>query len=265
MVDVYRYVDGDGPLLVSMPHDGTVIPEAIADSMTEQGRAVPDTDWHVRRLYDFLDGTETHLLCANYSRFVIDLNRPADGTALYPGRDETSLCPVSSFDREAIYKPGAEPDQDAIQLRIQRYWRPYHQQLQAILERIRDRYGYALLWDAHSIRSRVPRFFNGRLPDFNLGTANGLTCPDSVLDKLHSVVVNDGKFSVVSNARFKGGFITRHYASAAEKIFTVQLELAQSTYMDEAATHAYRPQLAARVRPLIEEMLKRFQAEVLAS
>ena len=264
-MDVYRFVAGTGPLLVSMPHDGTAIPEVIADRMTEQGKAVPDTDWHVSSLYNFLEGGETSVLSANYSRYVIDLNRPADGAALYPGRDETTLCPVSTFDRAAIYKPGAEPDSDAIQRRIESYWQPYHQKLQTTLERIRDQHGYALLWDAHSIRSVVPRFFDGRLPDFNLGTANGLTCPANVLDSLRAVVVKDGHFSVVTNARFQGGYITRHYASPRDRIFSIQLELAQSTYMDEAVSPDLQPQLAAKVRPVVREMMQRFQAEFLAS
>lgn len=248
-----------------MPHDGTAIPEDIAEGMTEPGRAVPDTDWHVSRLYDFLTGSQSNVLCANYSRYVIDLNRPADGVALYPGRDETTLCPLSTFDRQAIYQPGCEPDDEAIELRIERYWRPYHQQLQAALEDIRQRHGYALLWDAHSIRSEVPRFFEGRLPDFNLGTANGKSCPDSILDQLKTVVEADGGFSVVSNARFKGGFITRHYGSPQQQIYAVQLELAQSTYMDETPAHKYSPGLAAQVKPVIERLLKCYAAEALAS
>jgi N-formylglutamate deformylase len=264
-VSVFSFVPGDGPLLVSMPHDGTGVPADIAAGMTEQGRAVPDTDWHVSQLYDFLSGSQTSVLCANYSRYVVDLNRPADGAALYPGQDETTLCPVSTFDRQPIYLPGNEPNQADIALRTERYWRPYHQQLRTSLEHIHQRHGYALLWDAHSIRSEVPRFFEGQLPDFNLGTVNGRSCPDAVLKSLQAEVRDDGGYSVVSNARFKGGYITRHYSSPEQQVFAVQLELSQSTYMDESGSNAYQSELAARVRPVIERLLACFQSQVLAS
>ena len=251
-----RFRAGTQPLLVSIPHAGTYIPPDLAARMTDAALALPDTDWHVGRLYDFVDALGGSVLIATHSRYVIDLNRPPDNTNLYPGQDTTGLVPVDTFAREPIYRTPPLPDARDVNDRIERYWRPYHEQLQGELARLRDVHGYALLWDAHSIASEVPRFFAGRLPDFNLGTAGGTSC-DAALERAVTAAAQRSQgHSVVLNGRFKGGYITRAYGRPNDRIHAIQLELSQRTYMNEKAPYEFSDALAARLRPVLRELIE---------
>jgi N-formylglutamate deformylase len=254
----YSFRAGRGPLLVSMPHTGTYIPDALAQRMTEIARTVPDTDWHLERLYDFLDALGASVLVATHSRYVVDLNRPPDNANLYPGQDTTGLCPVDTFYREPIYAPDAAPDDEEIADRVARYWTPYHAKLAEELERLKGRHGRALLWDAHSIFSVVPRFFEGTLPDFNLGTAEGRSCASGVGEAVLSVAARAPGYRAVLNGRFKGGYITRRYGRPADSVHAFQLELSEATYMEESAPFRFRDDLAARVRPHLRAMVEAF-------
>jgi N-formylglutamate amidohydrolase len=180
MSAVFDFIDGESPLLVSIPHDGRELAPGMAARMTTAGRALPDTDWHVRRLYDFAEELGASVIAANYSRYVVDLNRSADDVALYPGQVSTGLCPLETFAGEPIYSGNAELSEAERRARVETYWRPYHDRLQQALARIVDRFGYALLWDAHSIRAEVPLLFDGRLPDLNIGTNAGASCRDDL-------------------------------------------------------------------------------------
>ncbi len=254
--EVYRFIAGDSPLLVSIPHCGTAIPEALAQRMTEAGRAVPDADRHVDRLYDFAAEMGASVIAAKMARYVIDLNRPPDDKPLYPGADNTGLCPTTTFDYAPIYEPGAEPDADEIAARLDAYWRPYHDRLSARLAEIKARHGVAVLFDAHSIRSRAPRFFEGRLPDLNLGTGGGKTSDPTLIARLVALCAAESRFSHVLDGRFKGGYITRAYGRPEKSIHAVQLELAQATYMDETPPFAYRAERAETLRPLLRRLLE---------
>lgn len=258
-MSVYSIVEGEGPLIVSMPHAGTLIPAEIADGMSEAGRGVPDTDWHVERLYrGILEELGIPHIVATYSRYVVDLNRPPGGGALYPGARETELCPTTTFDDAPIYRPGAAPDEAAIELRRRAYWQPYHLALAQLVLQAKDRHGIAVLWDAHTIRSQVPRFFDGRLSDLNLGSRDGTSCDGDLLARLGDIcrtaAESDG-FTWTVDGRFKGGFITRDYGRPGEGTHAVQLELAQSTYMDEAPPWTFRDDLAERIRPVLHRLL----------
>ena len=260
MMEHFTLHRGSAPLLVSLPHDGTAIPEEIAARMTPQALRVPDTDWHVGLLYAFAMDLGASVIAPRWSRYVVDLNRPPDGHALYPGRSETGLVPFNTFAGEPVYRAGAEPDLEEIAARVDTYWRPYHAALQQELERLRETHGRVVLWDGHSIRSRVPMFFDGQLPDFNLGTANGVSCSPAlqqrltqVLDRLASPASSE--YSHVANGRFKGGYITRHYGRPGDRVDAVQLELAQCTYMDEE-TFEYAPGRAAGVQRVIRALLE---------
>ncbi|MGH6932524.1 MAG: N-formylglutamate amidohydrolase, partial [Dongiaceae bacterium] len=128
-MELYQFESGSAPLLVSMPHVGTYIPPELADRMTGKARSVPDTDWHVDRLYDFLDEMGANIVQATHSRYVIDLNRPPDGQLLYPGASNTELCPTSLFDGDPIYGSRRAPDEAEVADRLANYWRPYHDRL----------------------------------------------------------------------------------------------------------------------------------------
>ena len=246
---------GTIPLLVSFPHVGTDIPPSIARRMTSAGLLRADTDWHLPQLYDFVRAMGASTLVPRYSRYVIDLNRPPEDSNLYPGQDTTGLVPIDTFRKEAIYLAGEEPGEDEIAERRESYWRPYHDALSAELARLRTVHGHAVLWDAHSIASVLPRFFEGRLPDLNLGTADGRSCAPAVQAAAEAVLNAQAEFTHVSNGRFKGGYITRQHGRPDEGIHALQMEMCHATYMDEPAPFAYRPELAARVQPLLQHML----------
>lgn len=254
-MDIYRFTAGDAPLLVSIPHVGTHVPDDIAADLSEAGRQIADTDWHLDRLYDFAADTGASVLMATHSRYVIDLNRDPQGKALYPGQDTTELVPRTTFDHAPIHGPGRAPDAAEIARRVDVYWRPYHDRLRAELARIQARHGVALLFDAHSIRSRVPRFFEGRLPDLNLGTRGGITADPALVAAAMDVLGAAPGFSAVLDGRFRGGFITAAHGRPGGGVHALQLEMAQCVYMDEEAPFTYRPERAARIRPTLRALL----------
>jgi N-formylglutamate deformylase len=237
---------GRTPLVISMPHVGRQIPADLAARLTPRALAVPDTDWHVERLYAFARAEGAAWLEPRMSRYVVDLNRPPDDAALYPGQVSTGLCPRESFDGEPLYA-GAGPTAEEVAARQRDYWQPYHAALVALVDAARARHGYAVLLDAHSIRSQVPRLFPGRLPDVNLGSNDGRSCELRLSAALVAVLGAQATFSHVLDGRFKGGYITRHYGRPAGGVHALQIELAQSAYMDES-TAQYE---AARAAPLV--------------
>jgi N-formylglutamate deformylase len=253
----YRLSQGEAPVLVSVPHAGLEVSKDILARFTPEARLLADTDWHVDRLYDFAADLGCSMLVATHSRYVVDLNRPPDDSNLYPGQDTTGLVPIDTFDGRPIYINDLHPDMAETFARIDAYWRPYHQALEDELERLRARHGHAVLWEAHSIRSRVPRFFEGRLPDLNIGTADGAACaPDLAARVVETAERAGGDYTQICDGRFKGGYSTRAYGRPAEGWHAIQLELAQATYMDEAPPFAYAEeeatQLQATLRPMLE-------------
>ena len=246
---------GASPLLVSMPHVGTHVPAALAARLTPAALALADTDWHLPLLYDFLDALDATVLVATHSRLVVDLNRPPDDANLYPGQDTTGLVPVDTFRKEPVYQ-GALPDAEEVAARREAVWRPYHDTLAAELERLRAAHPRVVLWDAHSIASELPRFFQGRLTDLNFGTAAGTSCAPELIERVLAPVAAQREFSSVLNGRFKGGYITRRYGAPDRDVHAIQLEMSQRIYMDEVAPFAYRPDLAVRVAPLIRDCLR---------
>jgi len=251
----FDFTMGSGPLLVSMPHVGTAVPGPIAENMTPAGQSVIDTDWYVDRLYNFLDDLGASVLTAKYNRYVIDLNRGPDGAALYPGQNETEICPTTSFENKALYLDGKLPDEAEIKRRQKLYWQPYHDKINQELNRIKEKFGFAILWDAHSIQCRVPRFFEGRLPDLNLGTADGKSCEKSRAERLYDIA-RASDYSAALNGRFKGGYITRTYGRPEQNIHAVQMEIAQVTYMDEAPALEFKADRAEKLRPVLKSMLE---------
>jgi len=250
---------GDSPLLVSVPHAGTDVPDRIRSMLAPgAGKGTPgDTDHFVDRLYDFVPDLGASLLVARMSRWVVDLNRPADDRPLYPGQAGTGLVPRTRFDGSPIWSMA--PDSVAVQARVARYWRPYHDALRAELDRKVALHGFAILWDAHSIRSQVPRLFDGTLPDLNLGTHSGASCAPGLRALVGARLSALERWSHVVDGRFRGGHITRHYGRPADAVHALQLELAQSTYMDEAAglptwSPSRAAPLALALRDLLEEV-----------
>jgi len=250
----YRYRRGGSPLVVSMPHVGTFVPHSMGRHLTECAASRCDTDWHLPRLYDFVRELDATLITANLSRYVIDVNRPPDGANLYPGRDTPKLCPTDTFDQRPLYRD-AGPDKGETARRLDTVWWPYHRRLESEIARVREAHGVAVLWDAHSIVSVAPRLFEGRLADFNLGTADGASCDPALATRLKSALDGHGEYTNVLNGRFKGGYITRRHGKPADGVHAVQLEMAECIYMDEASPYTFRPEKASPVRDILQEQL----------
>ncbi|MET4130345.1 N-formylglutamate deformylase [Roseovarius sp. MBR-6] len=248
---------GDSPVVLGLPHVGTDVPPDIAARLNARGRMLADTDWHVDRLYDgLLPGATT--VRATFHRYVIDANRPPEGSSLYPGLNTTGLVPLTDFDGAPIWD--TPPDAAEIEARRVAYHAPYHAALAAELERVRARHGVAILYDCHSIRSRIPFLFEGTLPDFNIGTAEGTSCDARIAAAVEAACLATGR-TTVRDGRFKGGWCTRHYGRPAANIHAIQMELAQSTHLaSESPPFAYDPDRAATLRPVLAEILHKLAA-----
>lgn len=252
-VDVTRR---GGPLVLSMPHCGTHVPEALFARLTPTGRRLPDTDWHIDRLYDFAGEFDATVVRANVSRYVIDVNRDPHDRSLYPGQATTGLCPTTTFDGDPLYASGDEPDVAEIEARRREWYAPYHGALAREIAHGRSRHGYCVLYDCHSIRSRVPRLFDGALPVLNVGTNNGDSCARALQDAVVAACAEQDEFDHVVNGRFRGGWITRHYGRPGENVHAVQMELAQRAYMHEQPPWKYDGDRAALIRPTLRSVLQ---------
>lgn len=236
---------GTSPIVLAQPHSGTYLPDAVAAQLTERGRMLADTDWHIPQLYDGLAPDAT-VVRAEFNRYVIDANRPPDGESLYPGQNTTGLVPLVDFEDEPIWQDA--PDEQEIARRLADFYAPYHTALRTELERVRALHGFAVLYDCHSIRSHLPFLFDGTLPDLNIGTNGGTSCHPAIEGVVADACAN-GPYSDVLNGRFRGGWTTRHYGQPAENIHAIQMEIAQSTYLAaEEPPFAYSTDKAVTLR-----------------
>ena len=258
-IPLFEYHAGRSPLVIAAPHVGTHIPKDIAATLTATGLSVGETDYHVHRLFDFAHDLGATTLWATHSRYVVDLNRDPESRALYPGRFETPLCPLSDFDHNSLYQDGRAPDEAEIRRRRETYWRPYHAQLRAALEATRAAHGHALLIDAHSIRPAIPSLFDGRLPDLNFGMNDGRTAATVLRETVRHWGEGQDAYSFVIDGRFKGGFTTRHYGRPDGGVHALQIEIVQDRYLNMATPHLYDDAVAAplsrALRPLVERLL----------
>ena len=259
-LDVRR---GDAPLIVSFPHTGIDIPADIEPRLISPWLARKDADWWVHLLYDFARSLGATTVRTSLSRTVIDVNRDPSGASLYPGQATTDLCPTTTFDGEPLYEPGHEPGADEIARRRTKYFEPYHAMLTVELQRLRAQHARVVLYEAHSIRSRVPRLFDGLLPHFNIGTNSGTSCDPMLACAIEAACDKSG-YTRVTNGRFKGGWTTRHYGDAARGVHAVQMELACRGYMTEPAEPftsnnwppAYDPAKAVPMRAALTSVLQ---------
>ncbi len=256
MHTTYTLLEGSTPLLISMPHVGVQLPADQRHRYTARALDVEDTDWFLDRLYSFAGELGATLLVPRHSRYLVDLNRAPDNAPMYPGQNNTELCPTRHFSGDPIYLPGQAPDDAEVQRRVAAYWRPYHETLQAQLKRIKAGHGHAVLFDAHSIKGTLPWLFAGTLPDMNLGTASGASCAAELQHAAHGVFAAQTVYSHVLNGRFKGGYITRQYGQPAAGVHALQLEMAWSAYMAEAPPYRWHPQRAAAVLPLLQRLVQ---------
>lgn len=259
--DFLTHRPGRSRLILSLPHTGTDLPDDIAADFVSPWQARADTDWWLHHLYDFAEAQDITIIRTTISRSVIDVNRDPSGASLYPGMATTGLCPLTDFDGNLLYHPGAEPTEAEITRRRTTYYEPYHTLLAAEIARLRTTHPHIILFDAHSIRSTIPRLFAGELPVCNIGTNDG-TSATPTLTAAFAALCAGSEFSHIVNGRFKGGTITRHYGNPAHGIHAIQLELACRAYIDEPApiTPAnwptrYDPARAAPIRALLQTLI----------
>lgn len=265
MSDVFGVTRGDSPVVLAFPHGGTWLPQAVEAKLNEHGLLRADTDWHTPQLYEGLLPGATRVE-ARFHRYVIDANRNPSGASLYPGQNTTGLCPRVSFEGKPIYQVGMEPGEEEKGERLRLYHRPYHAALQAELDRVRQKHGLVVLYDCHSIRGEVPFLFEGELPHLNVGTDGGETTSAELQDAVCGVCEAAGRaagYSWVLNGRFRGGWTTRHYGQPANGVHAVQMELVQSTYMDEAPPFTYQPARAEGIRGVLSKVLSALEQQAL--
>ncbi len=259
---VFTLHRGHAPLLISLPHVGTLIPADQQPRYVERALAVEDTDWFLDRLYAFAVEQGASLIVPAYSRYLIDLNRSSDNQPMYPGRNNTELCPTRAFTGDPLYRDGDEgddgaaPDAAEVERRITSYWQPYHDTLQNELDRLHAAHGHAVLFDAHSIKSELPWLFEGTLPHMNLGTVNGSSCAPALRAALSAVFAAQQTYSHVTDGRFKGGHITRHFGQPQRGLHAVQLEMCWRAYMDESKPYRWNDERAAQVTPLLRLLVQ---------
>jgi formiminoglutamase len=252
-----------GPLIVSIPHTGTDIPDETESKLVSPWLARKDADWWIEKLYEFADDLGGTIIRTRISRTVIDVNRDPSGVSLYPGQATTELCPKTTFDGEPLYRPGQEPDAGEIAARRAAFFDPYHAALSAEIARLRAKHPAIVLYDCHSIRSLIPRLFEGELPIFNIGTNSGAACDPALTARIEAICDAAG-LSRVTNGRFKGGYITRAYGRPEAGIHAVQMELACRGYMREAPgpvfetgwPPAFDPDYAAPIRAVLTQVLQ---------
>ncbi len=217
-------------MIVAFPHTGTDLAD-VGDQFRSPWLARRDADWWVDRLYDFAQTLGATTIRTSISRSVIDVNRDPSGTSLYPGQATTELCPTTTFDGEPLY--GSEtPDEAEIARRRHEWFTPYHEALANEIARLRSVHPHIVLYDAHSIRSRIPRLFEGELPNFNIGTNGDTTC-DPALSKVVEEICAGSGWSHALNGRFRGGWTTRHYGRPEQRVHAIQMELAIRGYLRE--------------------------------
>ena len=257
-LEVHR---GNAPLLVSFPHTGTDLPADLEGKFVSPWQARRDADWWVDRLYDFAPSLGATTVRTRMSRSVIDVNRDPSGASLYPGQATTELCPTTDFDGDPLYRDSCKPDHAEIARRIETYFTPYHDTLRIELERLRKMHAHVVLFDAHSIRSRIPRLFDGELPQFNIGTNSEKSCAPELTGAIQKVCAATS-YSHVVNGRFKGGWTTRHYGEPDRGVHAIQLELACRGYMDEPGPPTqdnwptpYTEARAADLRAVLKDIL----------
>jgi N-formylglutamate deformylase len=253
---------GAAPLLLCMPHTGNDIPPALEAALVSPWLARKDTDWWVERLYAFAEDLDASIVRTGISRTVIDTNRDPSGVSLYPGQATTELCPTTTFDGEPLYRGGSAPSAQDIAARRREFFEPYHHAVRQEIARLRARHPAIVLYDCHSIRSRIPRLFTGTLPHFNIGTFAGASCAPALTQRIEQLC-DQADLSRVTNGRFKGGYTTRHYGRPQDGVHALQMELACRGYLREPQAEvdpanwpcAYDPAFAAPMHTVLEQVL----------
>ena len=259
-MELYRYYPGTEPVIINVPHSGTQVIPNLRTRFTPQAALLPDTDWHVDRLYNFARDMGVHLLIAQNSRYVVDLNRNKQAEELYPGQFNTEIVPLKTLKNQPVYYASETPVEREVQDRISAYWQPYHYKLQRVISSCIEKFGQAVLLDAHSINPILPLLFEGTLPALNLGSHNGKSAAPALIQQITNLCAQSG-YSHVADGRFQGGYITRHYGNPAARCHALQMEITWDSYLDiDPLQPLYNPTKAqaleeAFLRPMVKNLI----------
>jgi N-formylglutamate deformylase len=255
-MSVVEVKQGSSPIILGFPHTGTDVPADVWGRLNENGQLLADTDWHIDQLYDgLLPGVST--VRATFHRYIIDANRDPEGVSLYPGQNTTGLVPETDFDGKPIWREGEKPTAADIKSRLKQFHRPYHAALAQEIDRVKEEHGMAILYDCHSIRSHIPFLFEGKLPDFNVGTNEGNSCSPEIASAVGRIVFAARGYDAVINGRFKGGWTTRHYGRPQLGIHAIQMELTQSSHLaSEVPPFALDKAKAEKLRRHLKDILE---------
>ena len=262
-MNLVEVTQGDSPIILGQPHSGTYVPDEIFSELNDIGRQLLDTDWHIPKLYEGLVDNVT-VVKANFNRYVIDPNRDPQGSSLYPGQNATSLVPLFTFDGKPIW--ANKPTEAAIQQRLETYHQKYHQLLNDEIARVKSIHGVAIVYDCHSIRSKIPYLFDDRLPDLNVGDDNGKSCDSNITKGVQNILRNVSSHTHVINGRFRGGWTTRYYGRPQDGVHTIQMELAQRTYLEtELPPFNYDTDKASSLRSVLSDIFQDINKTILKS
>lgn len=244
------------PILISFPHSGDFIPPTLKSAYREEAIAfIDDTDWYLPELYQFASEMGITCIKANYSRWVIDLNRDPHSVPLYnDGRLITGLCTHTDFLGNPIYKEGQAPDQKAVDSRLDTYFWPYYQAVQKILSGFVMDFGKGILYDSHSIRSVVPSIQKERFPDMILGTADGASADEGIIERALGVL-RESPYETTYNHPFKGGHITRYFGKPEKGQHALQLERCKDLYMNNDE-RSFDPEKGAEMTKWLKKMFE---------
>jgi N-formylglutamate deformylase len=245
-MDTYRYQPGETPVLMCISHVGTAVPAEAAAAMTDAALALPDTDWDIDRLFHFAPALGVGFLKASVSRHVVDLNRdPADADGL-------PVCPFVTLGGTPVYRPGAEPGAGTIAERLDAYWQPFHERLDAALTTIRDRFGVAVLIDLHSIPSAR---IGADAWDVSLGTWDGATASPALADRMAAALEAAGSNLIEIDGPVRGGHVVRRYGRPQQGVHALTVVVNQDMYIEAEPERRYREDRATVLRPRLERML----------
>ncbi|HNP20154.1 MAG TPA: N-formylglutamate amidohydrolase [Fulvivirga sp.] len=244
------------PILISVPHCGVLFPDEIKNDYNQELIKAPDdTDWFVDQLYDFATEMGITMITAQYSRWVIDINRDPESKPLYDdGRIITELCPTATFAGEDIYKEGCKPNEDEVKRRITAYYNPYYTKITELLEDLKKEFGQVIFWDSHSIREYVPLIRKDKFPDLILGDNDGKTAHPSLSKSALENLEKSG-LEVRHNTPFKGGHLTRYFGQPHNNQHGLQLEMTKVNYMDDQEVN-YHTQRAEKIRTMLKEVFQ---------
>lgn len=257
-MDLFKIIEPSServPIIISSPHSGTFFPKEVASQLRPEHVANPDdTDWFIHQLYDFAPSIGIKMICANYSRWVIDLNRDPESAPLYnDGRVITGLVPSTNFNGDPLYISEV-PDQNEINRRLEAYYLPYHRKVEELILETKAQFGKALLFDAHSIRKVVPGIRKEAFPDLILGDNDGKSASEEVINAAYTALGTSGK-DLQHNHPFKGGYITRSFGKPSKNMHALQLEMAKTNYMDDSET-VYDNDRAGQTRETLKHVFE---------